>query len=68
MCLYPSNDQLESDIDAGKYAQILQVGKLTLIFIYNPAVNGSPFPGLIPQPSIGLVYAVAFKTGAHVDS
>lgn len=36
VCLYASNDQLESDLQAGKYpaeADVIQVGQTTLVFV-----------------------------------
>ena len=36
VCVFPSNDQLESDLQAGQYAagsDVIQVGQTTLVFV-----------------------------------
>ena len=44
VCVFPSNDQLESDLQAGSYAadaDVIQVGQTTLVFVSGNSSDNS---------------------------
>lgn len=58
VCVFPSNDQLQSDMSAGQYAAgsaVIQVGQTTLIFIApgtQASYTNQPPPASVVQPVI----------------